>query len=195
VTATTRNARTELSWCDAAYHVLKNEHRPLGPTELAEKIMASRLVKSESRTPINTVYSCILQDMQNKGPRSRFMKYGKKLGLSEWAGTLEDDTYQTELQATTQTQYWKRYGFKEIPDKQLLSLVRNEIQEIRSFLSGQSDGDISQEKLCFWVWFCYQLGLYWEGAFVFRKINALNVPPPLYQAVKKVGIACENRRE
>lgn len=180
MTATTRDAKTELSWCDAAYEILKKENRPLGATELTERIRSRRLVKSQSRTPASTLHVCILQDMKIKGPRSRFMKYGKKFGLSEWAGTFGDDAYQTDFQNTVQTQYWKRYGFKEIPDKQLLSLVRNEIQEIRSFLNGQSDSDISQERLCFWVWFCYQLGLYWEGALVFRKINALNVPPPLY---------------
>jgi hypothetical protein len=192
---TTRNVRNGLSWCDAAYQVLKNENRPMGPTELGQKIAASRLVKSKSRTPINTIYVCIYQDISAKGPRSRFMKFGKKIGLSEWAGKSEEYTYQTELQTTTQTKYWKCYAFKEVPDKQLLSLVRSEIQDIRSFLNGQTDGDVSQEKLCFWVWFCYQLGLYWEGSLVFRKINPLNLPPPLYQAVKKVGIACENRRD
>jgi hypothetical protein len=195
VTATARNGGTEFSWCDAAYQILKKEKRPLGPTELTQKIMASCPVKTKSRTPINTVYSRISQDIKTKGPRSRFMKHGTKFGLIEWAGTLGDLAYQTELQTDRLAQYWKGYKFKEIPDKQLLSLVRSEIKEIRSFINGQSYDDISQEKLCFWVWFCYQLGLYWEGAFVFRKINVLKVPPPLYQAIKKVGVACENRRE
>lgn len=192
---TTGNTENGLSWCEAAYQVLKSEKRAMGPTELANKIVESGLVRSKSRSPSSTVYGCVSQDMEVKGPRSRFMKFGSKFGLSEWAGNSSEYTFQTELHYRTQTQFWQRYGFKEIADKQLLSSVRAEIQEIRSFLNGQGASEVSQEKLCFWVWFCYQLSLYWEGALVFSKINSLNVPPPLYQAVKKVGIACQNRRD
>lgn len=183
------------SWCDAAYEVLKTENRPLGPTELTAKILSSSFVKSRSRNPVNTVYTCIFQDMKAKGARSRFMKFGKKIGLVEWADKYLDGSMQSELQTNTQVQFWKRFKFKEIPERELLTLIRDQIQEIRSFLNEESASKPSSEKLCFWVWFCYQFGLYWEGAFVFRRIDALNVSPPLYQTVKKIGMICENRRE
>lgn len=182
------------SWCDAAHEILKKVNRPLGPTELANKIISVGLVKSKSRTPVNTVYTCIWQDMESKGARSRFMKFGSKIGLAEWADRYLGEEIQSELQVDTQVRYWERFKFKEIPDKELLSSVRSEIQEIRSFIKGEPSIEPSQEKLCFWVWFCYQFSLYWEGAAVFRKINPLNVPPPLYQIIKKMGIICENRR-
>lgn len=183
------------TWCDAAYQILKAENRPLGPTELTEKIMSAQLVKSKSRTPVNTVYTCIFQDMKEKGTRSRFMKFGRKFGLAEWADRYLGDYDQSELQVATLTRFWERYKFKEIPNKELLSSVRSEIREIRAFLRGDPSLEPSQEKLCFWVWFCYQFDLYWEGALVFRRINTLKVPPPLYQIIKKMGIICENRRE
>jgi len=183
------------SWCDAAYKILKAANKPLGPTELTTRILSARLVKSRSRNPVNTVYTCIFQDMKIKGARSRFMKYGKKIGIVEWADKYLDDSYQTELQTDTQAKYWKRFGFKEIPERELLMSIKNEIQEIRSYINRETTSEPSPEKLCFWVWFCYQFGLFWEGSIVFRRINTLSVPPPLYQIIKKMGIICENRRE
>jgi len=187
--------RQDRSWCDAAYQTLRTINKPLGPTELAERIVRSGLVKSRSRTPVNTVYSCISQDMKTKGARSRFMKFGKKLGLAEWADKYLDDTIQSELHTDTQARYWGQFKSREIPEKELVASVRNEIQEIGSFTRGETESEPSQEKLCFWVWFCYQFGLFWEGSIVFRRINTLNVAPPLYQIIKKMGIICENRRE
>jgi len=183
------------SWCDAAYLTLKNINKPLGPAELTEKIVTSGLVTSRSRSPVNTVYSCMSQDMKIKGARSRFMKFGKKFGLAEWADKYLDDTIQSELHVDTQARYWGQFKSREVPEKELVASVRNEIQEIRSFIRGDIESELSQEKLCFWVWFCYQFGLFWEGSIVFRRINTLKVAPPLYQIIKKMGVICENRRE
>ena len=187
--------RRDSSWCDAAYQTLRTINKPLGPTELAERIVRSGLVKSRSRNPVNTVYSCISQDMKTKGARSRFMKFEKKLGLAEWADKYLDDTIQSELHTDTQARYWGQFKSREIPEKELVASVRNEIHEIGSFIRGETESEPSQEKLCFWVWFCYQFGLFWEGSIVFRRINTLNVAPPLYQIIKKMGMICENRRE
>jgi DNA-binding PadR family transcriptional regulator len=183
------------SWCDVAYQILKAANKPLGPTELTTRILSAGLVKSRSKSPVNTVYTCIFQDMKTKGARSRFMKFGKKFGIVEWADKYLGDSFQTELQTDIQARYWRQFGFKEIPEKELLASIRKEIQEIRSFISGEAASEPSPEKLCFWVWFCYQFGLFWEGSIVFRRINTLSVPPPLYQIIKKMGIICENRRE
>ena len=187
--------RRNYSWCDAAYQILKAENRPLGPTELTNNIMSAGIVKSKSRSPVNTLYSCIFQDIESKGARSRFMKFDQKIGLVEWADRYLGDYVQRKLQVATQTRYWERYKFKEISNKELLSSIRTEIHEIRAFIKGEPTVEPSQEKLCFWVWFCYQFGLYWEGALVFRRINTLKVSPPLYQIIKKMGIICESRRD
>jgi len=187
--------RRNYSWCDAACQILKAENRPLGPTELTNKIMSAGLVKSRSRTPVNTVYTAIFQDIKSRGARSRFLKFGQKIGLVEWADRYLDEYVQSELKFATQTGFWQRYKFKAISNKELLSSVRTEIREIRSFIKGEPTVEPSQERLCFWVWFCYQFGLYWEGALVFRRINTLKVSPPLYQIIKRMGVICENRRE
>lgn len=183
------------SWCDAAYQILKTTNRPLGSTEMAEKIVRSGLVRSRSKNPVSTVYSCISQDMKTKAVRSRFMKFGKKLGLAEWADKYLDDTIHSELDTEIQVQYWGQFKNAEVPEKELVAAVRQEIQEIKSFIRGEAGSEPSQEKLCFWVWFCYQFGLFWEGSLVFKKIDTFNVAPPLYQIIKKMGIVCENRRE
>jgi len=187
--------RQDRSWCDAAYQILKTTNRPLGPTELTERIVRSGLVRSRSKSPVNTVYSCISQDMKTKAVRSRFMKFGKELGLAEWADKYLDDTIHSELDTEIQVRYWGQFKYTEVPEKELVAAVRQEIQEIRSFIRGEAGSEPSQEKLCFWVWFCYQFGLFWEGSLVFRKIDTFNVAPPLYQIIKKMGIICENRRE
>jgi DNA-binding PadR family transcriptional regulator len=187
--------RQDRSWCGAAYQILKAVNRPLRPTELAERIVASGLVKSRSRSPVNTVYTCIFQDMRTKRSRSQFMKFGKMLGLAEWADKYLDDTTHSELNTDIQARYWGHFRSTEVSEKELVASVRNEIQEIKSFIRGETGSEPSQEKLCFWVWFCYQFGLFWEGYLVFKKIDTFNVAPPLYQIIKKMGIICENRRE
>jgi len=187
--------RQDISWCGAAYQILKAVDRPLRPTELAERIVASDLVKSRSRSPVNTVYTCIFQDMKTKRSRSQFMKFGKMLGLAEWADRYINDTFRSGSKTDTLEDYWEQYKSREVSEN-LVASVRDEIQEIRSFIRSRETGsEPSQEKLCFWVWFCYQFGLFWEGSLVFKKIDTFNVAPPLYQIIKKMGIICENRRE
>ena len=192
---TTRETKSNNSWTEAAYKILKAENRPLGATELAERILSKGLINSKSNSPASTVYASIFSEMNRKRSRCRFVKVGKKFGLSDLADKYSDSDIQTELHANTQIEFWKRYKFKEISEKELLKSIRELIQEIQSFLNEDTDGDVNHDQLCFWVWFCYNMQLFEQGALVFKRINPLKTSPVLYKLVQKIGNICELRRE
>lgn len=75
----------------------------------------------------------------------------------------------------------------------LLSSVKEKILEIKAFLDGSSIKSPSNDKLCFWLWFCYEFGLYQEGALLFRKIDEDSVSQDLYRMIREIGSACERR--
>lgn len=79
----------------------------------------------------------------------------------------------------------------EISDDKLLIILKNKIRDIRAYINGNLNVEVSDEKLCFWVWLCYELGLYREGAKIFRRIDERAVSPDFYRIVNKLGIACE----
>jgi hypothetical protein len=81
----------------------------------------------------------------------------------------------------------------EESDVNLLSSVKKKIFEIREFTSSSSVKCPSNDKRCFWLWFCYEFGLYQEGAILFRKIDEDSVSKELYRIVREIGLACERR--
>jgi hypothetical protein len=189
------DTKSNNSWTEAAYQVLKTENRPLGPTELAKIILSSGLVNSKSNSPASTVYVSIISEIKRKGSRCRFVKIGSKFGLSEQSDKYLDSCIQTDLGRSIQTEFWKRYKFKEVSEKELLKSIREEIQEIQSFLLEETESEVNHDQLCFWVWFCYNMQLFDHGAYVFKRINPLKTNPVLYKLVKKIGNMCELRRE
>jgi len=72
-------------------------------------------------------------------------------------------------------------------------LVKNEVRDIRSFLKGSLNPYPNNEKLGFWVWFCYTLRLYREGGLIYRKIDRDAVASDFYNIVRKIGLACEQK--
>ena len=194
-TETTGKTKSNNSWTDAAYKVLKAENKLIGATELAQRILSKGLINSKSNSPASTVYVSIISEMTRKGSRCRFVKVGKKFGLSEQADKYSDSGVQTELNQSTQIEFWRRYKFKEKSEKELLKSIREQIQEIQSFLNEGIDSEVNHDQLCFWVWFCYNMQLFDQGALVFKRINPLKTSPVLYKLVKKIGNMCELRRE
>jgi hypothetical protein len=77
--------------------------------------------------------------------------------------------------------------------KNFLELVEKEKKEIDNFIGNRIKVLPSNEKLCFWVWFCYNFQLYSEGAMIFRKINKESIPSELYKTIEKLGKTCENK--
>lgn len=192
---TIRKTKSNSSWTDAAYKVLKAENRLLGPTELAEIILSAGLINSKSKSPASTVYVSIKSEMERKGSRCRFVKVGQKFGLSEKAEKYIDSSIYTGFRANTEVSFWRRYKFKEKSDRELLASIRELIKEIHSFFYEGIDSEVNHDQLCFWVWFCYNMQLYDQGALVFKRINPLKTSPVLYKLVKKIGHMCQLRRE
>jgi hypothetical protein len=189
------DTKSNNSWTEAAYQVLKTENRPLGPTELSKKILSKGLISSKSNSPASTVYVSIISEINRKGSRCRFVKVGSKFGLSEQADKYLNNCVQTELGRNIETEFWRRYKFKEVSEKELLKSIREEIQEIQSFLIEETESEVNHDQLCFWVWFCYSMQLFDLGTFVFKRINPLKTNPVLFKLVKKIGNMCELRRE
>jgi hypothetical protein len=189
------DTKSKNTWADAAYEVLRTENKALGATEIAISILSKGLVTSKTKTPPIAVYISLISEMKSKGSRCRFVKVGKKFGLSEQADKYLDSCVQTDLGRSIQTEFWRRYKFKEVSEKELLKSIREQIQEIQCFLLEETESEVNHDQLCFWVWFCYNMRLFDHGAFVFKRINPLKTNPVLYKLVKKIGNMCELRRE
>jgi len=69
----------------------------------------------------------------------------------------------------------------------------SKISEIRSFLAGSPGINPSNETICYWVWFCYEFGLYQEGAELYREINEDMILRDSFLLTRQLGLACEGR--
>lgn len=184
-----------LSFLDAAYEILKIENRPLSSKDIALKAIKAGILKTKGETPGVSMNVCLHTDIYNKGANSRFLKIGKgEFGLIGWAERYGiDKTAIRSGKVSGHSSRKQTAGFTEIPDHKLLSTFKNEMREIRIFIRGKSNPAPSTDKLCFWIWFCYQFDLYREGALVFRKIDRSAATKDLFGTVEKIGLACEAR--
>lgn len=186
--------RSKNTWADAAYKILLIENKPLGPTDIANLILANNLLESKNKSPATAVYIAINSDMKRKGSRSKFVKVGQKFGLSEKADKYVETSVHSRFRGKTEVEFWRRYHFKEKSDKELLTSTRQMIQEIHDFLNEGEESAVDHDQLCFWVWFCYNMQLYDQGALVFKRIDSLKASPILYKLVKRIGNMCQLRR-
>ena len=69
-------------------------------------------------------------------------------------------------------------------------IVAQEVKQIRAFLHGHSYDQPPAERLCEWVFFCYQFELYAEGAGLFSHISFESVNPWLYDRAKRLARVC-----
>lgn len=185
----------KFTFLDAAYEILKIEGKPLKPEDITRRALDLGLLRTKGKTPAYTMAASLHCDVRDNGPRSRFIKVGPNLfGLIGWAKRYGVDVSQIRPRRVGKvTRLPKTKGFSEIVDHQLLSLVKNEVRDIRSFLKGSLNPCPNNEKLGFWVWFSYTLGLYREGGLIYRKIDRDAVSSDFYNMVRKIGLACEQK--
>lgn len=69
------------------------------------------------------------------------------------------------------------------------AILDGQIASIRSFLNGRS-GRPSDERLCDWVNFCYEFGLFREGRDLFRLIDPTQVNDWYYERTKRLAKVC-----
>lgn len=185
----------KFTFLDAAYEILKTEGKPLKPEDINRRALDLGLLRTKGKTPEIVMVICLYFDIRDKGSRSRFIKIGAdQFGLIGWAKRYGIDVSQIRPRRVGKvTRLAKTKGFSEIADHRLLSLVKNEVRDIRSFLKGSLNPYPNNEKLGFWVWFSYTLGLYREGGLIYRKIDKDAVSSDFYNIIRKIGLACEQK--
>ena len=81
----------------------------------------------------------------------------------------------------------------KLRDGELTTRLKGEIQNIHLYIKGMANTNISNEKLIFLVWFCYNFGLYQEGSAIFAKIDKNTIPDEMYKIAEKISRACEGK--
>lgn len=72
-------------------------------------------------------------------------------------------------------------------------ILDQEVETIRVYLQGRSSLQLSDEKLCDWINFCYTFEMYQEGRDLFSLINTSDVNPWYYERTRKLARLCELR--
>ena len=72
-------------------------------------------------------------------------------------------------------------------------LLDQEIVSIHGFLSGKSEQQPTNEKICDWVNLCYLIGLNTEGTELFNYVDASEVNEWYYERTKKIAKVCEKK--
>lgn len=70
-----------------------------------------------------------------------------------------------------------------------VAILDSQVASVRSFLNGRSDRP-SDERLCDWVNFCYEFGLFREGRDLFRLIDPTQVNDWYYERTKRLAKVC-----
>jgi len=183
-------------YLDAAFEVLKKENRPMHPHEIAEKALTFGLLEGKnSRNIGHTMWGCVWTDINKRGNLSRFIKIGRgQFGLIGWAERYGIVVTKIKPKVPEKGTVKKpTSGFSDISDHKVLKKFHDEARDIRNFLKGVGSQYPSDEKLFFWVWFCYHFEFYSEAALIFRRIEQNEAKTDLYDTVKKIGLACESK--
>jgi hypothetical protein len=82
---------------------------------------------------------------------------------------------------------------KRAEDPHLHKILDQEVEVIEAYLQGRSSIQISDEKLCEWVNFCYTFEMYKHAINLFSLIGQGEVNPWYYERTKKIVKACEQK--
>jgi hypothetical protein len=78
-------------------------------------------------------------------------------------------------------------------NRSLYDVLDQEVGSIRAYLQGNSSLQVSDEKLCDWVNFCYILGMNAECKDLFSLISAAEVNPWYFERTKKIAKVSEQK--
>jgi len=100
-----------MNFKQAAYHVLKDEKRPIPAKEVTQIALRDGLIKTDGKTPDATMGAVIYADIKQKKEKSLFVKVKSGLfGLREWDEEAEegkDETMKIPPQANLIIKYLK----------------------------------------------------------------------------------------
>ncbi len=80
-----------------------------------------------------------------------------------------------------------------VTDRQLAERTRSVILRIHGFLQGSSTETPKSELVCDWIFLCYTLELFREGAALWRYVNQDEVNEWQHQRTAKLSAACKAR--
>jgi len=72
-------------------------------------------------------------------------------------------------------------------------ILDQEIEAIRAYLEGRNSFQVSDEKLCDWVNFCYTFRMYDEGKNLFSLVNEAEVNPWYFERTSRIAKICGMR--
>lgn len=78
-------------------------------------------------------------------------------------------------------------------DRYLLDRIRPLVQHIQDFLQGHGNESPKSEAICDWIFICYTLELYREGAALWRYVHQEEVNAWQYERTAKSSAACRVR--
>ena len=87
----------------------------------------------------------------------------------------------------------RRKAITPVNDRFLAERARAIIQRIQDFLQGRSSESPKSETVCDWIFFCYSMELYREGASLWRYVNKDEVNAWHYERTSKLSAACRAR--
>ena len=80
-----------------------------------------------------------------------------------------------------------------VNDGYLLERIRPLVQRIQDFLQGRGNESPKSEVICDWIFICYTLELYREGAALWRYVNKDEIDALKYERTAKFSAACRTR--
>jgi hypothetical protein len=80
-----------------------------------------------------------------------------------------------------------------VTDRQLAERTRSIVQRIHGFLQGSSTETPKSELICDWIFLCYTLELFREGAALWRYVNKDEVNVWQYERSAKYSATCRAR--
>ena len=78
-------------------------------------------------------------------------------------------------------------------DRYLLERIRPLVQRIQDFLQGRGNESPKSEVICDWIFICYTLEMFREGAALWRYVNKDEVNTWQYERTAKYSTACRTR--
>ena len=87
----------------------------------------------------------------------------------------------------------RRKAITPVNDRFLAEKARVIVQRVQDYLQGRSTESPKSETVCDWIFTCYNLELYREGAALWRYVNKDEVNAWQYERTAKLSAACRAR--
>lgn len=87
----------------------------------------------------------------------------------------------------------RRKAITPASDRFLAEKARPVVKRVQDFLQGRSNESPKSELVCDWIFVCYNLELFREGASLWRYVNKDDVNPWHYERTAKISAACRAR--